>query len=319
MRRDGPVLTLGESLIDLIATDGTSLTDATVLAIREGGAPMNVAIGLARMGTPSAFCGVVGDDPFGDRLRNVLISNNVDVSHLHISETDETSIAYAWRDDRGDGHFRLLRQADCRLSASLTTAAVVDLQPAAIVVGSVSTATATSKLGVLAAIRAARKLGIQVVVDLNIRVSQWTSLERLQLVLPGLLKHASLIKLSVDDARQAWDLAEPDAIRTKIATWNHAPIVLTDGARGVVVYRSTEDAGTRYPVFPVEAVEPTGSGDAFLSGLITRLTSSNWGPLTEADIRFAMAAGAITTTKPGALTALPTHDEIERFLAAKRA
>lgn len=312
-----PVLTIGESLIDLIATDGTNLTDATTLAIREGGAPMNVAVGLARMGTASAFCGVVGRDPFGERLRSLLVANDVDVTHLHVSENDETSVAYAWRDDRGDGHFRLVRQADCRLSAAFTMAAVTDLQPAAIVVGSVSTATPTSKLGVLAAIRTAKQLGIPVVVDLNVRISQWKSRERLQRVLPGLLCDAALIKLSVDDAQEAWGLTDPQEIRARIATWNSAPIVLTDGSRGVVVYSAGNRLGSRYPVFEVDAIEPTGAGDAFLSGLITRLIASEWDEISAEDVRFAMAAGAMTTTKPGALAALPTRLEIDDFLSGR--
>jgi fructokinase len=276
---------------------------------------MNVAVGLARMGTPAAFCGVVGNDPFGQRLRQTLIANGVDSTRLHTTDRAETSVAYAWRDDRGDGHFRLLRQADCRLSATFTTGAISALLPAAIVVGSVSTATATSKLGVMAAIRTAKAAATPIVVDLNIRISQWKSVERLRLVLPGLLRQAALIKLSVDDAREAWGLTDPDAIRRQIGAWNDARMVITDGSRGVVVYQAGDDEAVRYPVFPVKAVEPTGAGDAFLAGLITRQIASEWAPITAGDIRFAMAAGAIATTKPGALTALPTRTEIEAFLA----
>ena len=316
MTQSGPVLAIGESLIDLIATDGGSLGDASSLAIREGGAPMNVAVGLARMGTASAFCGVVGDDPFGERLRSLLAANDVDVTHLHTTDDAETSVAYAWRDDRGDGHFRLLRQADCRLSATFTRAAVMDLRPSAIVVGSVSTATPISKLGVFAAIDTSVEWNIPVVVDLNIRISQWKSVDRLRRVLPGLLRQATLIKLSVDDAREAWGLTDPVAIRRHIGRWNRGSMVITDGSRGVVVFQAGSEVPVRYPVFPVEAIEPTGAGDAFLAGLITRLVSSGWASLTDDDIRFAMAAGAITTTKPGALTALPTRDEIETFLRA---
>jgi fructokinase len=312
---DPHVLCIGECLIDLIALDGGSLTEATALAIREGGAPANVAVGLARMGTAAAFCGVVGNDPFGERLRGIFAANKVNIDHLHTSDKDETSVAYAWRDDRGDGHFRLLRQADCRLSSKFTTAAVKALEPAAIVVGSVSTATATSKLGVMAAIRTARQQGIPVIVDLNIRISQWKSVERLRRVLPGLLRHATLIKLSVDDARAAWEIDDPSAIRAHIGQWNRGQMVITDGARGVYVFHPEQDEFAQFPVFPVDAIEPTGAGDAFLAGLITRLIGSGWEPVTAEDVRFAMAAGAITTTKAGALAALPTRNEVEAFLA----
>lgn len=310
-----PVLCIGECLIDLIALEGGTLAEVTSLAIREGGAPANVAVGLSRMGIPSAFCGVVGDDPFGERLRTVFAENHVNVEHLHTTDKAETSVAYAWRDDRGDGYFRLLRQADCRLSATFTIGAIKALTPAAIVVGSVSMATAMSKLGVTAAIRAATEMDIPIIVDLNIRISQWKSVDRLRRVLPGLIRQATLIKLSVDDARAAWDIEGPWQIRERIAQWNKGPVVITDGLRGVFLFRDDQPGFEWYPVFPVKAIEPTGAGDAFLAGLITRLVENEWQSISSADIRFAMAAGAITTTKAGALAALPTHDEVERFLA----
>lgn len=318
MTASSPVLCIGECLIDLIALDGTSLVDASALAIREGGAPANVAVGLVRLGVPSAFCGVIGDDPFGARLRRVLDDNGVDTDHLHVSDRDETSVAYAWRDDRGDGHFNLLRRADCRLSATFTKAAVRELRPAALVVGSVSTATANSKLAVMAAIRKAQELAIPVTVDLNIRISQWASVERLRRVLPGLLRGASLVKLSIDDAIAAWDVADPLAIRELTSAWFRGPLVITDGARGVFVFQQDADDDEQFPVFPVNAVEPTGAGDAFFAAMLARLIDSGWGRLTADDIRFAMAAGAITTTQPGALAALPTRDAVGQFLAGTK-
>jgi fructokinase len=313
-----PVLALGECLIDLIAVEQGSLATASTLAIREGGAPMNVAVGLARLGVPSAFCSVVGTDPFGDRLLSIMRANNVDTTHVHTTDATETSIAYAWRDDRGDGHFRLLRQADALLDPAMATTAVTSLQPAAIVIGSVSTATETSRTAILAAIAAASPHGSRIVVDLNVRISQWPSVAPLRHVLQDLLRDATLIKLSVDDARAAWNLTDPGAIRSHVRQWSDAQMVITDGSRGVVIFHAGADEAQRYPVFPVAAVEPTGAGDAFLAGTIARLIASGWLPLTTGDVAFAMAAGALATTRAGALTALPTADEIAAFLAEMR-
>ena len=69
-RRRSSVLSLGEVLIDMIVSDGSpTLEDAAEFMARPGGAPANVAVALRRLGVPSAFCGAVGDDPFGARLR----------------------------------------------------------------------------------------------------------------------------------------------------------------------------------------------------------------------------------------------------------
>jgi fructokinase len=108
-----PVLSFGETLIDLISSDNANrLEDVTSFAVRVGGAPANVVVALARLGVPSAFCGVVGNDPFASRLRTTLSANNVDLSRLRGTNEADTTIAFAWKDERGDGHFRLIRMAD---------------------------------------------------------------------------------------------------------------------------------------------------------------------------------------------------------------
>ncbi|MGI8483279.1 MAG: PfkB family carbohydrate kinase, partial [Thermomicrobiales bacterium] len=92
----------------------------------------------------------------------------------------------------------------------------------------------------------------------------------------------------------------------------------TDGARATWVRQGLhpKTVWSRHEVFTVDAIEPTGAGDAFTAALVSRLLANSWNDLTDADIQFAMAAGAITTTKPGAISALPTVSEIERFLSA---
>ncbi|MDP9362644.1 MAG: PfkB family carbohydrate kinase, partial [Chloroflexota bacterium] len=65
------MLSFGEALIDLIVADGAAnLEEAGTFTARPGGAPANVTVALARLGVPSAFVGIVGDDPFGRRLRS---------------------------------------------------------------------------------------------------------------------------------------------------------------------------------------------------------------------------------------------------------
>jgi len=95
-------------------------------------------------------------------------------------------------------------------------------------------------------------------------------------------------------------------------------VVITDGGREVRARRTIagEPCWTAHPVFAVDAVEPTGAGDAFTAALLSRLIAGGWGVVTDEDIRFGMAAGAIATTKPGAIAALPTGDEIAKFIAA---
>src|SRR5436190_12662997 len=66
------ILCVGEALISLTPAFGTTLQEATDLLISTGGAEVNVAAHLARLGVQTRFAGRVGDDPFGARLRHTL-------------------------------------------------------------------------------------------------------------------------------------------------------------------------------------------------------------------------------------------------------
>ena len=72
---------------------------------------------------------------------------------------------------------------------------------------------------------------------------------------------------------------------------------------------------TFVPAFRVEAVEPTGAGDAFTAAIIARSLASGWAPLTVEDVRYAAAAGALATTRPGAWDGLPNRAQLDAFLA----
>src|SRR5215210_8735281 len=135
---DGQILAMGEVLVDFIVADGaTTLEAAENFVARSGGAPANASVALARLGLASAFCGVVGDDQFGSRLEAELASEGVDTSRLRQSDDAATTLAFAWKDAGGDGHFWLLRGADARLSEEdANRAGVATL--AALVVGSVA-------------------------------------------------------------------------------------------------------------------------------------------------------------------------------------
>ena len=75
------VITFGEALIDFVSTvPGVSLIEAPAFKKAAGGAPANVAVGLAWLGISSGFMGKVGDDDFGRFLAQTLAENSVDTS-----------------------------------------------------------------------------------------------------------------------------------------------------------------------------------------------------------------------------------------------
>lgn len=311
-RVPGSVLSLGELLIDIIVSDGArSLVEAEAFVARPGGAPANVVVALARMGIPAGFCGVVGADPFGERLRRTLAANGIDTSALRSDPDAETSLAFAWKDERGNGHFRLLRLADTRLSVEDVAAARVAGR-AAIVVGSVALSVQPSRDSVHQAAQEAREAGVPVVFDINMRPSIWRSMDDARAACRPVLDLATILKLSVDDARAIFGVDQPEEI-VHADLGSAEQLLITDGARGAWFAAGGGEL-TFVPAFVVDSVEPTGAGDAFTAGVLCRLIEKGWSTLDAADIRFAAAAGAITATRVGAMEALPYRHEIDGFL-----
>jgi len=305
---------MGEVLIDFIVADGaTTLKSAETFVVRSGGAPANASVAAARLGLASAFCGVVGDDELGSRLQVELAAEGVDTSRLRQSGEVATTLAFAWKDPAGDGHFWLLRGADALLSeADVRAAGIAGLS--ALVVGSVALSAQPSRGAVEQAAHLARLADVPVVFDVNLRPTLWSNLADARPACEEVARSSRLVKLSLDDAKGLYgaDVSPQDAIQTVLSLGPPA-VVLTDGERGS--WFGSSSSVTFVPAFRVDAVEPTGAGDAFTAAIIARSMASRWAPLTVEDVRYAAAAGALATTRPGAWDGLPNRAQLDTFLA----
>jgi fructokinase len=310
----GLILAIGEILVDfIVADDATSLEAAETFVARSGGAPANASVALARLGLASAFCGVVGDDQFGTRLQAELAAEGVDTSRLKQSTEAATTLAFAWKDPSGDGHFWLLRGADAWLSeADANAAGVADL--GALVVGSVALSAQPARSAIERAVDLARQVGVPVVFDVNLRPTLWSDLASARPACEKVAQSSTLVKLSLDDANGLYGSSvTPDGAIETILSLGASAVVLTDGERGC--WFSSGSPATFVPAFRVEAVEPTGAGDAFTAAIIARSLASSWAPLSVEDVRYAAAAGALATTRPGAWDGLPNRAQLDEFLA----
>jgi fructokinase len=310
-----PVLCIGELLIDLIVSDGSAtLEDASAFVARTGGAPANVAVGLARLGVASAFCGVIGGDPFGTRLRGALQAEQVDDSRLRATNEADSTIAFAWKDARGDGHFRLLRMADRLLSRDDVEQARIG-ETETIVVGSVALAASPSGEAIIRAVEIASDREVPICFDVNLRPTMWSDQGAAAAACAPIFPYATLLKFSLDDARYLFDdVDNPDQALDRLVSLGAKFNVLTDGARGAW-FAPQSGAREHVPAFPVDAIEPTGAGDAITAALIARLIGNKWSSLTRDDVVYASAAGALTSMQRGAMDALPTAHAVQSFLA----
>ncbi|MEH6874466.1 MAG: PfkB family carbohydrate kinase, partial [Candidatus Competibacter sp.] len=166
---------LGELLIDFVPTvTGTGLTDAPAFIKAPGGAPGNVAVGLARLGVQSAFMGKVGDDAFGHFLANTLAEAGVEVSPLRFSTEARTALAFVSLRADGEREFMFYRHPSADMLFNPREVDVDTINRAKLLhFGSISLIGEPSRSATLYAVDTARVAGCLISYDPNLRLPLW--------------------------------------------------------------------------------------------------------------------------------------------------
>ncbi|MFD5876629.1 PfkB family carbohydrate kinase [Streptomyces sp. NPDC060322] len=256
----GAVLVLGEALVDLVPVGG----DGGVREARFGGAPANVAVGLAGLGTPVSFAGGLGDDGFAAMIEARLRAAGTDLS-LCARSALPTALAVAEPDARGTGyHFHLQDTATFRLPDLSAEAAGFG----AVYVGGLAAVVEPAASAVRATALAAAGQSL-LVVDPNVRRDRTLGPDHGAAALRDLCGLAQVVKASDEDLETLWPGVPPEETCRKLAAGGRL-VVLTRGARGSTAYTATAPP-VSVPATPVEVVDTIGAGDAFAAGLVSRM------------------------------------------------
>ncbi len=317
------VASLGEVLIDFVAVEGAlHLEQATTFRRAAGGAPANVAVGLARLGIASAFVGKVGGDAFGRFLRQTLAEAGVDVRGLVEDPSARTPLAFVGSDGRGGRSFVFYHDgmADTLLRPDEVDR---DLIAHATVFhfGSVTLAAEPSRDATLTAARWARQHGRLVSFDPNVRLELWDSPRRARDSILDSLSLVDVVKVSGDELEFLTGSSDPAEACRRLRERGPALAVVTLGADGCY-YEATISSGHVSGV-PVQAVDTLGAGDAFVAGLLAALSAQPDAAIIHDEqslgraLRFANAVGAISTTQYGATPALPTRAQVDHLLGPR--
>jgi len=313
------IVSLGELLIDFVPDRaGVSLGEAERFLKAAGGAPANVAVGVARLGGTASFVGKVGDDPFGHWLVEVLEGEGVDVHDVRFEKAARTALAFVSLTAEGERDFVFYRHPS---ADQLHRPDEVDLDAvrAAKVLhhGSISLIQEPSRSATLAAIHAAREAGVTVSYDPNLRLPLWPSAEAAREGMRSAWPFAHVIKVSEEELQFLTGSGDVEAARD---LWHDdlALLLVTLGSEGVAWF--TVGGSGHVASVSVTPVDTTGAGDAFVAGLLAAWCAHPGlvgdEARLEAALREANAYAALTTTRPGAIPALPTREELTAFLAA---
>ncbi|MEK4630282.1 MAG: carbohydrate kinase [Solibacillus sp.] len=306
------ILVYGDAFVDYIANDKTNTTFTKYL----GGATINVAAGISRIGAPSALITITGDDETSEFCRQEIAKEGVNLDYAVYDPSKRVSGVYVHLTENCERVFKdyvdetpnlqvtpeQLQEEAFKRASLLNVCSGTMFEP---------TALATTR----AAVDMAKEKGAIIAIDANIRPLRWDSEKQCRETISAFFEDADILKLTDEEL---FFLTETETIEEGLAKLDEllVPIILvTVGADGAFAVLNGEI--THVPVEKVVPVDTTGAGDAFMAGIL-RYVHYNGLPTVKEDlvkcVSFSNKLGAMAATKPGALTALPSYEEIKHLI-----
>lgn len=293
---------LGEALIDLVCEpDGR-------FAARPGGSPMNVAVGLARLGLPTSFMARLSGDAFGRTLRAHVARNGVGTENcMHAGEPTTLAVVSLDSQGRAEYDFYVEGTADWQW----TDTELRQVAPATTVfhTGSIASWTGPGAARIWAAASRLRESGVLITYDPNARPRLMGQRDHAVAQVQAGVSLAHVVKCSDQDLEFLYPTEEPATVVDRWLTMGPELVIVTlgsDGATGAL----RSGRRTQRPSIRVTVADTIGAGDAFMSGLLAGLYRSELvSPQSlaamsdeqlDAVIDDAVLSAALTCERPGA-------------------
>lgn len=315
---------LGIILVDMFPMEiGKPLVEVEAFSPKPGGAPANVAVAAKRLGASTAFIGKVGEDLFGHWLKDILEKEGVETTGMSYAPDARTTMAFIAMPDENHAEFVFYRNpgADTQLRESDLDVTLLQ-NSKALHFDSLSLTHERYFEASLKAIEIVKKAGGFISFDVNYRPTMWRSPEDALQAAKAVLPLCDVVKVNETELILLTGEPSPETGGEAILDLGGKLCLITLGEKGA--YYQTRFERGYMPAFKVKTIDAIGCGDAFLGAILQQLTT--YPSLTEAleagkmeeIVRFAAAAGALTSTKRGALPAIPHRSEVEAFLSEQQ-
>ena len=270
-----------------------------------GGDSQNVAIAAARQGASTGYLTSLGQDWMGDAFMDLWKAEGVDASRVTRHPTAPTGVSFVTHSAAGH-KFDYLRKNSAASLMTPDTLAVDYIAGAKVfhfsAIGQAISESARATCD--AAMDVARKAGVKVSYDTNLRLRLW-ELDLARKVIDATIARCDIALPSLDDSQQLTGFKEGDAIADYYLRLGAPLVALKMGSEGSLI--ATKDERTRVPPHKVAAVDATGAGDTFDGAFLTRLLA---GDDAVSAARYANVAAALSTTGYGAVTPMPRADAV---------
>ncbi|WP_347557654.1 ribokinase [Robbsia sp. KACC 23696] len=308
--RRGRVTVVGSINMDLVvrtprmARPGETLAGQGFAQI-PGGKGANQAVAAARLGAHVHMVGCLGQDHFGTLLRQALEDEGIQCDGVGIAADLPSGIAVILVDERGQNAITVVAGSNGALSpiALANHHAMLDLADVVVCQMEVPSETVHAAL---AHARAAEKVVIlNPAPVIDALPAGWLPL--IDFLIPNETEAESLTGIRVDSLEGA------TAAARQLRRDGARHVLITLGARGVLWLPEGSDAASHHAGHRVEAKDTTAAGDTFVGALAAALAA---GDTAATAIRFGLAAAALSVTRAGAQTSIPTHAEVIAFMGS---
>ncbi|PZE22810.1 ribokinase [Paenibacillus xerothermodurans] len=267
-----------------------------------GGKGANQAVAASRLGTNVAMIGCLGKDVFGEQMLQHLKAEGIDTSHITMLADHATGIALIPVTSSGDNFIVVSPGANMQLKAS-------HIEQGEDVIKNAHAMLVQLEIpldAVRAALAIAKKHDVLTILNPAPAVQLSDDIYALtDIITPNETEGNQLV---AGDAEKGLDA---DEIITKLIAMGVGNVLLTRGGDGTAF---REPQGIReFPAYKVDVVDTTAAGDACNAALAVALAEER--SFGEA-VAFATKAAALTVTKRGAQSSLPSRDEVDRFVGS---
>ena len=301
------ILAIGEPMVEFNQAKGAGSREYLQ---GFGGDTSNFAIAAARQGARVGYFTRLGDDVYGRMLHDLWEREGVDASTVAIDPDAFTGIYFVTHDAKGH-QFSFYRAGSAASRMKPSDLPLDALKGARVLhLSGISCAISASAADTCyAAIEAARKLGVMVSFDTNLRLRLWPK-DRARAVMTDMIGLSDICLPSYDDIVIVTGLTDANALVDWCLDRGARTVGLKLGAYGALV--ANRERRIKLPPWPCEPVDATGAGDTFGGAFVARLIA---GDDIEAAGRYASVAAALSTEGFGAVEPIPDAQAVRRAIA----
>ncbi|WP_125608146.1 sugar kinase [Lapidilactobacillus bayanensis] len=308
-------VTIGEPLVVYASDDvDVPLNEATHFTRYPAGAELNVTIGLNQLGCQGTYISALGADSNGHFIRHALAKKGIETDHLIENPNARTGIYFKERVTQGEPKIEYARAHSAASQLKITDIPALDFTDVRVLhlTGIAAAISHEMFQTVEQLIIDAKKAGVTVIFDPNIRPALWTSKASMVRGLNHLAAQCDVILPGVGEGELLTGSSDPEAIADFYLNLSTLHLVVVKSGETGAYAKNDRNEIYQIAAFHVnKVVDTVGAGDGFAAGFISGILAEL--PLEQSLLR-ANAVGAFAVQSEGDNSGYPTEAELERFL-----